>query len=130
MVKQIPLDKNAAVQCSFQSFGHKATGTYRFITGFSGLTAMPTEFQRINNKNLEGLVEHIYLQRRHRNHYKGHRRVSLGDSTKDFVKIRPHEYSPKIKKSELAQQETKWLGFHFSQTVNKRLKNIVQGIEN
>ena len=49
---QTPLDKNAVAQCNFQIIGGEATGTYTIITGFDGLTTMPTEFQRIMNKIL------------------------------------------------------------------------------
>ena len=30
--------------CNFQILGGKSTGTYRFTTGYYGLTTMPTEF--------------------------------------------------------------------------------------
>ena len=43
---QVPLDKETAKHCNFQMVEGKATGTYRFITAFYGLTVMPTEFQK------------------------------------------------------------------------------------
>ena len=43
---QVPLDKETAKHCNFQRIAGKATGTYRFTTGFHGLTVMPTEFQK------------------------------------------------------------------------------------
>ena len=43
---QVPLNEKTAKHCNFQIVGGKATGTYRFITGFYGLTVMPTEFRK------------------------------------------------------------------------------------
>ena len=44
---QIPLDDSIAGHCNFNIFGGKATGTYRFINGFYGLTDMPATFQKL-----------------------------------------------------------------------------------
>ena len=44
--RQVPLDKETAKHCNFQIRGGKATGTYRFITVFYGLTVISTEFQK------------------------------------------------------------------------------------
>ena len=42
---QIPLDENIQKHCNFNILGGRATGTYRFINGFYGLTDMPATFQ-------------------------------------------------------------------------------------
>ena len=42
---QLPLSKETSKHCNFSIVGGSATGTYRFKTGFYGLTDMPTEFQ-------------------------------------------------------------------------------------
>ena len=52
---QIPLDNSIAKHCSFSILGAKATGTYRFINGFYGLTDMPATFQKTIDKTLEGI---------------------------------------------------------------------------
>ena len=52
---QLPLDEATAKQCNFNIVGGQATGTYRFITGFNGLTDMPTEFQKAIDSTLKGL---------------------------------------------------------------------------
>ena len=44
--RQIPLDNSIAEHCKFNILGGKATGTYRFINGFYGLTDMPAKFQK------------------------------------------------------------------------------------
>ena len=50
---QIPLDNSIAEHCNFNILGVKATGTYRFINGFYGLTDMPATFQKTIDKTLE-----------------------------------------------------------------------------
>ena len=43
-------------QCNFNLAGGAATGTYRFKTGFYGLTDMPAEFQKAIDCTLTGLT--------------------------------------------------------------------------
>ena len=52
---QLPLDDDTAKQCNFKIIGGQATGTYRFNTGFYGLTDMPAEFQKAIDKTLYNL---------------------------------------------------------------------------
>ena len=59
---QVPLDEETARHCNFQIIGGKATGTYRFITGFYGLTVMPTEFQKLMDKKLSNIANtYVFL---------------------------------------------------------------------
>ena len=51
---QIPLDNSIPEHCNFNKLGGKATGTYRFINGFYGLTDMPATFHKTIDKTLEG----------------------------------------------------------------------------
>ena len=44
---QIPQQELTKRHCNFQIVGGKSTDTYRFTTGFYGLTVMPTEFQKL-----------------------------------------------------------------------------------
>ena len=53
---QLPLSKKTSKHCNFNIVGGKATGTYRFKTGFYGLTDMPTEFQKAMDRTLSGCV--------------------------------------------------------------------------
>ena len=52
---QLPLDEATAKQCNFNIVGGQATGTYRFITRFYGLTDMLAEFQKAIDSTLKGL---------------------------------------------------------------------------
>ena len=45
--RQVPLHALTARHCIFQSIGGESTCTYRFVTGFYGLTILPTEFQKV-----------------------------------------------------------------------------------
>ena len=44
---QVPLYQLTAKHCNSQIIGGESTGTYRFVTGFYGLSVMPTEFQKV-----------------------------------------------------------------------------------
>ena len=52
---QLPLDDDTAKQRNFDIKGGQTTGTYRFNTGFYGLTDMPAEFQKAIDKILFNL---------------------------------------------------------------------------
>ena len=49
---QVPLHELTKKHCNFQLVGGKSTGTYRSITGYYGLTVMPTEFQKLTDLTL------------------------------------------------------------------------------
>ena len=53
---QLPLDQETAKHCNFNIIGGQATGTYRFNTGFYGLTDMPAEFQKAVDITLANLT--------------------------------------------------------------------------
>ena len=53
---QIPLDENIQKHCNFNILGGRATGTYRFINGFYGLTDMPSTFQKTIDKTLQNVT--------------------------------------------------------------------------
>ena len=52
---QLPLSSLTSSHCNFNFLCGEATGTYRFMTGFYGLTDMPTEFQKAMDCTLQGL---------------------------------------------------------------------------
>ena len=52
---QLPLSSFTSSHCNFNILCGDATGTYRFKTGFYGLTDMPTEFQKAMDCTLQGL---------------------------------------------------------------------------
>ena len=52
---RLPLASVTSSHCNFNTLCGDATGTYRFKTGFYGLTDMPTEFQKAMDCTLQGL---------------------------------------------------------------------------
>ena len=43
---QVPLHLIIAKHCNFQTIGGESTGTYKFVTGFYGLSVTLTEIQK------------------------------------------------------------------------------------
>ena len=62
---QLPLSDETSKHCNFSIVGGKATGTYRFLTGFYGLTDMPTEFQKAMDRTLLNLANTFCKKSRH-----------------------------------------------------------------
>ena len=56
---QIVHDEIIAKHCNFNILSKKATGTYRFVNGFYGLTDMPAIFQQTIDKTLEGYKKYL-----------------------------------------------------------------------
>ena len=52
---QLPLHPDTQKHCNFNILGGNATGTYRFLNGFYGLTDLPATFQKIMYTTLVGL---------------------------------------------------------------------------
>ena len=50
---QLKLALETTQQCNFSVSGGQATGTYRYVTGFYGLSDMPAEFQQAIDRTLE-----------------------------------------------------------------------------
>ena len=53
---QVELGANTSRHRIFQIIGGEATGVYRFVTGFFGLTTLPTEIQRITDLTHAGIT--------------------------------------------------------------------------
>ena len=59
---QLKLDPETSRHCNFNIVSGEVTGTYRFTTGFYGLTDMPTAFQILMDYTLFGLENtHCFL---------------------------------------------------------------------
>ena len=56
---QLKLASDSAKQCNFDIVGGKATGTYRFLTGFHGLAEMPAEFQKAMDRIFNHAKNHF-----------------------------------------------------------------------
>ena len=113
---------------NFQIIGGKATGTYRFIKGFYGLTVMPTEFQKAMDTELSNLPNsYVFLKdiltvikRTKDNHYSVEKQV--------IVKLNKANIRLKQEKCKFAQSEIEWLGYKSSQTGISPIYSKIQAI--
>ena len=125
---QVPLHELTKRHCNFQIVGGKSTGTYRFTTGYYGLTVMPTEFQKLLDLTLANInsvfvyIDDILIvtkgtKQEHVNKVKEVTRV-LDDANLQL----------KAGKSTIAQESIEWLGFKLSRTGISPINTKSQGI--
>ena len=108
---QIPLDENIKKHCNFNIIGGKATGTYRFINGFYGLTDMPATFQKTIDKTLHDIkTKFAYLD-----DILIVTKGTLEDHEKELEKIMQRlnneNLAINLQKCEFAKEQITWLGF-------------------
>ena len=119
---QVPLEEETAKHCNFQIIGGKAIGTYRFITGFYGLTIMPTEFQKAMDKELANLqntyVLLILTKVTKEKHFEAKKQV--------LKRLDNANVTLKREKCKFAEEEIEWLGYKLSQTGIKPINSKVQ----
>ena len=121
---QVPLDEETAKHCNFQIIGGKPTGTYRFITGFYGLTIMPTEFRKAMDQELGNLPNtYVFLD--------DILIVTRGSQEKHFEivkqvlkKLDNANIILKWEKCKFAAEELEWLGYKLSQ--NSKVQAITE----
>ena len=113
---QAPLHELTKKPCNFQIVGGKSTGTYRFITGYYGLTVMATEFRKlmdltlVNTNSVFVYLDDILI-------------VTKGTKTEYLNKVREvmkvldeANLQLKAKKCVLAQDSIEWLGYKLTKT--------------
>ena len=113
---QIPLDPQLQKHCKFNILGGKATGTYRFLNGFYGLTDMPATFQKTidvtlrNCHNKFAFLDDILVITKGK----------LSDHEKELDKILhrldKENLAIKLQKCEFAQKQITWLGYEITPT--------------
>ena len=125
---QVPLHQLTAKHCNFQIIGGESTGTYRFVTGFYGLSVMPTEFQKVMDNLLAKFREVfvfiddilIVTKGTKQNHIEKVREIL---KTLDAAKLQL-----KAEKCNVAKQEIEWLGFKLTSNGISPVNSKVQGI--
>ena len=113
---QLNLHPETAKHCNFNIVSCDVTGTYRFKTGFFGLTDMPAEFQKAMDYTLIGLkntfcfLDDILI-------------VSKGSEEDHFTlvidcvkKLDADNLRINLPKCHFAKQEISWLGYNITQT--------------
>ena len=111
---QLPLDQETAKHCNFNIIGGQATGTYRFNTGFYGLTEMPAEFQKAIDITLANLTNTfsflddiiIVTKRGIQNHKE--------KLFKCLDKLVEEKLAINIEKCHFAKQKISWLGYEIN----------------
>merc|ERR1711894_523373 len=125
---QLPLSDETSKHCNFSIVGGKATGTYRFLTGFYGLTDMPTEFQKAMDRTLLNLantfcfLDDILI-------------VSVGSVVEHnkiveevLKRILEEGFSLKLSNCEFSKKSIEWLGYFIDRNGYKPLHSKVQDI--
>ena len=107
---QLPLSPETSVQCNFSLVGGKLTSTYRFQTGFYGLTTMPAEFQRVMDTILSefpqahAFIDEILVVT------KGTEMEHISAVERILRKLDRENMSLKLTKCKFARKECDWLG--------------------
>ena len=113
---QLPLRPETSVQCIYSLVGGRSTGTYRFKTGFYGLTSMPAEFQRVMDSILSefphahAFIDDILITT------KGSENEHIPTVEKILKKLDKENMELKLSKSKFAQRECEWLGHRITPT--------------
>ncbi len=125
---QLSLSPETAAQCNFSIVGGAATGTYRFLTGFYGLSDMPAEFQQTIDKTFrdaQGACAFIYDIIVCT---KGSAAEHMRDVNRVLHRLNAANLALKISKCDFLLSEVDWLGFRLSQTGIKPLKHKLDGL--
>ena len=108
---QIPLDKSIAKHCNFSILGGKATGTYRFLNGFYGLTDMPATFQKTIDKTLEAITSKFAFLDDILIISKGTLKEHEQELDKILHKLDAEGLAISLQKFEFEKNKIEWLGF-------------------
>ena len=113
---QLKLHHDTAKHCNFNIICGESTGTYRFKTGFYGLTDMPAEFQKAMDYTLIGLqntycfLDDIIIVST------GTEADHLAYVIKYLKKLDEDNLRINLQKCHFAKTEIEWLGYKFTET--------------
>ena len=126
---QLPLNTETSLQCNFSLIGGHSTGTFRFKTGFYGLTTTPAEFQRAMDCILaeypqaHAFIDDILFVT------KGTAIDHIATVEKVSKKLDWENMSLKLTKCKFAQRECEWLGHKITSTGITPLVGKIEPIE-
>ena len=107
---QLKLHPDTSKHCNFNIVGGRATGTYRFLTGFYGLTDMPAEFQKAIDNTLMNLsntfcfLDDILIASR------GTKTEHMTLVNNCLQRLDDENLAISLRKCKIAQNEIEWLG--------------------
>ena len=126
---QLNLRSDTAHHCNFNIVSGDMTGTYRFKTGFYGLTDMPAEFEKAMVCTLAGLtntfcfLDDILIVSR------GRIEDHLDLVRKRLIHLDQENLPINLAKCHFAKDKIEWLGHIITQTGSTPLSNITEAIE-
>ena len=127
---QFNLDPETARHCNFKIISGEGTGTYRFITGFYGLTDMPAAFHKVMDCTLVGLQNtHCFLDDIiivSRCSKEEHLKLVY----KCLKKLDEDNLRVTLPKCHFAKIEIEWLGHKFTQSGTAPLESKTTAILN
>ena len=113
--------------CNFQIIGLKSTGTYRFTTGYYGLTIMPTELQKVMDLTLANInslfvcIDDILIVTKGTKH-------DRINKVREVMKILDEaNLQLKAEKCVIARTSIEWLGYKLSRTGISPINTKAQG---
>ena len=124
---QVPLHELTKRHCNFQIIGGKSTGTFRFTTGYYGLTIMPIEFQKVMDLTLANInsvfvyIDDILIVT------KGTKLEQI-NKVREVMKILEANLQLKAEKCVIARTSIEWLGYKLSRTGISPINTKAQGI--
>ena len=125
---QLKLHPDTSRHCNFNIICGDSTGTYRFKTGFYGLTDMPAEFQKAMDYTFVGLtktycfLDDIIVVSR------GSKESHIKYFYKSLQKLDAHNLRINLSKCHFAKHQINWLGFTFSKNGVKPIESITAAI--
>ena len=120
---QLKLHHDTAKHCNFNIICGESTGTYRFKTGFYGLTDMPAEFQKAMDYTLIGLQNTYCFSDDIIIVSTGTEADHLAYVHKCLKKLDDDNLRINLQKCHFAKSEKEWLGYKFTQTEISPLEN-------
>ena len=127
---QLKLDPETTRHCNFNIISGEGTGTYRFISGFYGLTDTPAAFQNVMDYTLVGLdnthcfIDDIIVVSR------GSNEDHLKLVYECFKKLDADNLRINLPKCQFAKIEIEWLGHKFTQSGIEPLETKTAAILN
>ena len=117
-----------AKHCNFQIIGGELRGTYRFVTGFQGLSVMSTELQKIMDTLLATFREIFFFIDDILIVTKGIKNEHMAKVWEILKTLDAGNLQIKAEKCKLAQSEIEWLGWKLTKLGVLPVNNKVQGI--
>ena len=127
---QLNFHNDTARHCNFNIVSGDMTGTYRFKTGFYGLTVMPEEFQKAIDCTLAGSTNHfcflddILIVRRSRIEH------NLDLEQKCIKKLDQENLRINLAKCHFAKDQNEWLRHRITQSGKTPLSSKTDAIKN